>query len=192
MKTLHVEAKNLLSSKQLKNIPHFVVALSENFNKQFFNCIVKMVLSDEKTLEALVADNETDSEIELAIKEVKEELADKVEDVADFVEQPIDAEAFNDVSYSIETPYEFSSYSGEKSYYELSKEGSAEFSYEAYEHEFLQAVQEIASSTKQGDGNNNPFVEAQIDCNLRDKKDAIKMVSNTLWQMMYDGKIIFN
>lgn len=148
-----------------------------------------MILSDEKSLEALVADNEADSEIELAIKEVKEELSDEVELV---VEQQIDMDSFNGVSYSIETPYESSSYSGEKNYYELSKEGSAEFSYDGYEHDFLQAVQEIASSTKQGDINNTPYVDAQIDCNLRDKRDAIKIVSNTLWQMMYDGKIIFN
>lgn len=188
MKTLDVEVRNLLSSKSLKNHPHFVVALSENLNKQFFHVMFKMILSDEKTLEALVADNEADSEIELAIKEVKE-LSDEVELV---VEQEIDMNSFNGVAYSIETPYESSSYSGEKNYYELSKEGSAEFSYDGYEHDFLQAVQEIASSTKQGDMSNNPFVEAQVDCNIRDKKDAIKTVSKTLWESMYDGKITYN
>jgi len=166
-----------------------VVALSDNFNKQFFHAMLKMILSDEKSLEALVADNEADNEIELAINEVTEELEEKVSSV---VEQQIDAEFSNEVSYSIETPYESSSYGPQKNYYELSKEGSAEFSYEAHEHEFLQAVQEIASSSKQGDVNNAPFVEAQIDCNLRDKRDSIKMVSLTMWQMMYDGKIIFN
>ena len=158
-----------------------------------------MVLSDAKTLETLVAGNE----IESAIKALQDSaLTDKLDGMAEaispVIEQHLDAEAYESTSYSIElSSYQSAEYSA-KSQYELADRddetvgASMTAIYNEYEHDLLVEAQEIASNTRQGDNTNNPFVEAQVDFNMREKKNSIKLVSLTLWQSMYDGKLIYN
>ena len=168
---------------------------AENLNKQFFNFIYEMILSDKRNLEAIVSDNE----IEIAIKDLKDKpLTEKVEEletISPVIEQQLDTESYESTSYSIGTEYNGTS---TKAYYERMNVDAdettmtASFSCSAYEHEFLQQAQEIASNTREGDKNNHPFVEAQIDANIKYVKDSIKTISPVTWKLMYEGKLTFN
>lgn len=154
-----------------------------------------MILSDEKSLETLVAD-----EISIALEAVKESpLTEKldVESISPVVEQQMDPESFESTSYSIDLPgYSSSSYDSGK-YYELVQGENGETSATVsgstdYQHEFLQEAQQLATQIRQGDTTNHPFVEAQVDTNIKYIKDSIKTVSPVIWKLMYEGKLTFN
>ena len=195
MKTLAIGSKKGRSSKHQKLQPHIVFCTYENINKQFLSVIPEMILSDEKSLETLVA-----AELEAAMETAKESpLAEKleVESVSPVVEQQLDPESFESTSYSIDLPgYSSSSYDSGK-YYDLIQGENGETSATVsgstdYQHEFLQEAQELVSQIKQGDTTNHPFVEAQIDTNIKYLKDSIKTVSPVIWKLMYEGKLTFN
>jgi hypothetical protein len=157
-----------------------------------------MILSDEKSLETLVADEiafaqETVTESPLTEKLDKE----AIESISPVIEQQIDPESFESASYSIDLQgYSSSSYDSSK-YYDLIQgengEASATVSGSTdYQHEFLQEAQQLATQMKQGDATNHPFVEAQIDTNIKYLKESIKTVSPVIWKLMYEGKLTFN
>ena len=171
---------------QKKNYPHLVCRASENFNKQLRNCFVEMIF-DDRTLEAIVQEED---EIQVAIESLQE---------APVIEKQLDTESYESTSYSIEMDYNGASYETGKNYYELIMGENDEYIgasmtavYSEHYHELLQDVQEIAASMRHGNETNCPFIEAQIDFNVREKKNSIKLVSVALWQAMYDGKLIFN
>ena len=197
MKTQYVLAKNELSSNFKKSMAHIVFCVYENLNKQFLSVISEMILSDEKNLETLVVD-----ELEIAIQAAKSSLAEKLEaetleTISQLIEQQINPESFESTSYSIDLPgYSSSSYDASKYYDMLQGEDGKTSALVSgttdYQHEFLQEAQQIASQVRQGDTSNHPFVEAQIDTNIKYIKESIKLVSPALWKLMYEGKIIFN
>jgi hypothetical protein len=132
------------------------------------------------------------------ISALAEKLAEeRVEEISPIVEQQINPESFENASYSVElSGYESASYSS-SSYYDLVKGDygiSASTSNEvlAYEHEFLQSAQEIASNTREGDISNNPYVDTKLDTNKKYIKEDIKLFSPVLWLVMYEGKLTFN
>jgi hypothetical protein len=156
-----------------------------------------MILSDAKNLETLVVD-ELESSRETAKSPLTEKLdAETIETISSVIEQQTDPESFESTSYSINLPgYESSSYTG-KTYYEMANEGETVGASMAevqtdYEHKFLQEAQQIASQIQQGSTTNHPFVEAQIDTNIKYIKDSIKIISPAIWKLMYEGKITFN
>ncbi len=185
-----------------------------------------MILVSEKSLEMLV---KAEEELLLAVRSLREKLTERAEEEAtsavqslrekllpeedeeqvnqpaeldalsSVVEQQMDSESFENTSYSINTPYESSSYETGKNYYELivgddDKPVGASFTavMSAYEHEFLQEAQNIANGVREGDNANHPFVEAQIDTNQKYIKESVKLMSPGLWQVMYEGKLTFN
>ncbi len=162
----------------------------------------EMVLSDTKTLEAIVAGAE---EVKIAIETARDnELVDKIEDAKEIeelspvIEQQLDPESYESTGYRIETPYASSSYDGEKNLYQPANSdgGTIGASFTSvmsgYEHETLEQAQNIQNSMREGDQTNNPFIEPQIDMNQKYIKESVKLVSPALWQAMYYGKIKFN
>jgi hypothetical protein len=157
--------------------------------------ISEMILSDGKNLETLVA-----GELAEAMETAKwSPLTEKLdaETISSIIEQQIDPESFESTSYSIDLPgYSSSSYDAGK-YYDMVQGENGEPSATVtgstdYQHEFLQEAQQLATQIRQGSEANHPFVEAQIDTNIKYLKDSIKIISPVMWKLMYEGKIIFN
>ncbi len=157
---------------------------------------VEMILSGDKTLEAIVREElQAEKEIRTAIDSLREEA---FEDISPIIEQQLDPESYESTSYSIETDYGSASYDTGRNYYDLiiGDDGAIGASmtavYSEHYHELLQDVQEIASSTRACEEGHHPFIEPQVDFNTREKKNSVKLVSVAVWQAMYDGKLIFN
>lgn len=159
-----------------------------------------MILFGEKTLEAIVREED---EIQIAIESLLEAPvgnSEDIETISPVIEQQIDPESYESTSYTIDTGYGGSSYETGKNYYELimgddkDKPIGASMTavYSAHYHELLHDAQEIATNTRQSAESKSPFIEPQVDFNVREKKNSIKLVSVALWQAMYDGKLIFN
>ncbi|GEM_PF-3533670 len=143
----------------------------------------------EKTLEARIED-----EVKTAIDSLinKEEL----EVVTPIIEQQMDTDTYESTTYHIDIGESKTTYQG-KTYYELANDdktvgASMTAVFSEHEHELYQEAQEIATQMKQGNQTNRPFIEAQIDMNVQDKMNSIKVLSFTLWCAMYDGKLVFN
>jgi hypothetical protein len=177
-----------------------VVLISENFNKQLFNVLYEMILCGEKTLEAIIQNEE---EIKVAIESLLDTPvgnAGEFETISPVIEQQIDPESYESTSYSIDTGYGGSSYDAGKNYYELimgdgeDKTVGASMTaiYSEHHHGLLQDVQEIAANTRQSDESRSAFIEPHVDFNAREKKNSVKLLSVAVWQSMYDGKLIFN
>jgi len=179
------------------------VGASENLNKQFCKVVIEMVLNVEKSLEMLVnAEDEVLLALEV-LRERKEELVEKlekveipVEEVSPVIEQQLDSESFESTSYSIDVGYGKSTYDAGNYYDLVSRDGEIGASmtavFSAYEHELLKEVQDMASEMRSAAESNRPYVDAQIDMNLKEKKNSVKLLSFTLWCAMYDGKLTFN
>jgi len=56
----------------------------------------------------------------------------------------------------------------------------------------MQQAQEIVNNSREGDQSNHPFVEAQVDMNVKRVKEDIKLLYPGLWQAMYYGKFKLN
>ncbi|MBW2970174.1 hypothetical protein KY319_03565 [Candidatus Woesearchaeota archaeon] len=135
----------------------------------------------EESLEAVVNNDEARLAIEALVEEVEP-----------VVEQQLDPKTYESTSYSIDVGSYESSYDG-KAYYELSDDNTASTTaVNEHYHEVLQDAQEVASCIKHASVTNNTYVEAQIDFNVREKKNSIKLFSPATWLVMYDGKLIFN
>ena len=149
-----------------------------------------MILEYKKTLEARLEDKEKQA-IDALIEDKTEEL-----ELNPVIEQQMNADTYESTTYHINASESKTTYEG-KTYYELANNdetigASMTAVFSEYEHELYQDAQEMASQMKQGSQTSHPFVEAQIDMNLLDKKNSVKMLSFTLWCVMYDGKLVFN
>lgn len=150
-----------------------------------------MILECKKTLEARLED-----EVKQAIEALIEDKTEELEVLTPVIEQQMDTDTYESTTYHIDVGESKTTYEG-KTYYEMANNdetigASMTAVLSEYEHELYQDAQEMASQMKQGSQTNHPFVEAQIDMNLLDKKNSVKMLSFTLWCVMYDGKLVFN
>lgn len=149
-----------------------------------------MILECKKTLEARLED-EVKQAIDALIEDKTEEL-----ELNPVIEQQMDTDTYESTTYHINVGESKTTYEG-KTYYELANNdetigASMTAVFSEYEHELYQEAREMATQMKQGNQTNHPFIEAQIDMNLQDKKNSVKMLSFTLWCAMYDGKLVFN
>lgn len=177
-----------------------MVLRGENFNKQLYNVLFEMILCGEKTLEAII---QNEDEIKIAIESLLETPvgnAEEIETISPVIEQQLDPESYESTSYTIDTGYGSSTYDAGKNYYELlmgdgeDKTVGASMTavYSEHYHELLQDVHEIASKTRQSDESRTAFIEPHVDFNAREKKNSVKLLSVAVWQSMYDGKLIYN
>ncbi len=200
MKTQDV-ALFLGGSSMLLNLGLYVVLLSsfgasENLNNELPIIFFGMILEN---LETLVADEARAALLELGesaeVLDVQvDELHGSLPEISDD-----DLSAFENTSYSIDIQhYESSAYEGSstKNYYELVNAGGtysvSGTSVESFEHDLLVTAQNVASNMGEGDCANRPYIDSDIDSNLKHAKDSVKLFSPALWIMMYDGKITFN
>lgn len=143
------------------------------------------------------------SEVDSAVQNVQENSLEQLaEEAAPVVEQETDLSAANDIMYDIDVEPGFESFyeSGSKNYYEAMM-GEDDDSYrgasfsstmETYEHDMLQDAQNLATDIREAQVTNSSHSDSFIDMNVKDKKWEMKMYSDILWKVMYDGKLVFN
>ncbi|VVB80819.1 Uncharacterised protein [uncultured archaeon] len=145
-----------------------------------------MILNLKETLEARVEDE---------VKSAIEALIDNEQEASPIIEQQTDTDSYESTTYNIDVGYDGKSTKG---YYEtLTAESdtvgaSITALYSEKEHEALKEGQEVATKAHETDNSRGFFVEAVIDCNVRDAKNNIKLFSPALWQAMYNGGLVFN
>jgi len=147
--------------------------------------MIKMILDCEETLEARIED-----EVKSAIDAI---IDDALEVLTPVIEQQTDT--YESTTYNINVGYDGKSTKG--NYETLTAESdtagvSITALYSEKEHETLKEGQEVATAAHETDNSRGFFVEAVIDCNVKDAKDNIKLFTPALWQIMYNGRLVFN